>query len=335
MDSLLRWGIQNSTQQPESEGAAPVQRRDLDPAIIDHILGKPDAQLMREALACAVDTSRDEDARLTALEDFQMLVENIDNANDLKKMNMWQPIQDLLLSPESSDDIKTNTLWIIGIAIQNNPSAQSAYLALDPIPQLLPFLSPSTNSRQARSKAVFTLSSLLKHSAAAIQQFDAHNGWSAFRACLEDSDISVRRKTAFLMNTLLLPTHDAPPASASAPTGTEAGVGSTAAALHTSSSPSAPPSHPNSHSAIVDDPASASTSATMLRGLRSPVDPDIKKGDSTTLLDAVVEALVRPVPFGPDGEHDRDVGVTENLVKCASVSRFSLCCLYECLRVSV
>lgn len=46
MDALLRWGIENSSQGNAS--AAPAGPREpLDPAIIDHILGKSDADQMK------------------------------------------------------------------------------------------------------------------------------------------------------------------------------------------------------------------------------------------------------------------------------------------------
>ena len=79
MDSLLRWSIEHST--PRSADAPPPVRGDFDPGIIDHILGKPDAVLMKEALEIALDENRDEDARVQALDDFEMLIEHIDNAN--------------------------------------------------------------------------------------------------------------------------------------------------------------------------------------------------------------------------------------------------------------
>ena len=79
MDSLLRWSIEHST--PRSPDAPPPVRKDLDPGIIDYLLGKPDAVLMKEALDVALDEKRDEDARVQALDDFEMLVEHIDNAN--------------------------------------------------------------------------------------------------------------------------------------------------------------------------------------------------------------------------------------------------------------
>jgi len=144
MDSLLRWSIEHST--PRSADAPPPARKDIDPEIIDHILGKPDAVLMKEALEVALNENRDEDARIQALDDLEMLVENIDNANgahmccivpslgmetyglvlDLVKLKMWGPLQSLLTSQSPSDEIKTRTLWIIGTAVQNNPSAQNS-----------------------------------------------------------------------------------------------------------------------------------------------------------------------------------------------------------------
>ena len=70
MQSLLRWSIENS------ESGAPPPPNDqskLDPGIIDAILGKPDAESMKEALAIAVDEKRDEEDRLQALDDFEMV----------------------------------------------------------------------------------------------------------------------------------------------------------------------------------------------------------------------------------------------------------------------
>lgn len=69
MESLLRWSIEHST--PGATPSAP--RRDIDPGVIDVILGKPESELMKEALAIAVDESKDEDERLGALDDFEMV----------------------------------------------------------------------------------------------------------------------------------------------------------------------------------------------------------------------------------------------------------------------
>lgn len=39
---------------------------------------------------------------------------------------MWEPLLSFLTSPSTSNEIKTQALWIVGTAVQNNPSAQNA-----------------------------------------------------------------------------------------------------------------------------------------------------------------------------------------------------------------
>ena len=62
------------------------------------------------------------------------LLDDFDHVRtDLEKLKMWEPLQELLTSPLTSDGIKMQTLWVIGTAVQNNPSAQNAvgYLSND------------------------------------------------------------------------------------------------------------------------------------------------------------------------------------------------------------
>jgi hypothetical protein len=74
MQSILRWSLENST--PLDSNATdrpPVERKDLDPAIIDYILGKPDSEQMKEDMVVAVDASKDEDERISALDHLEMV----------------------------------------------------------------------------------------------------------------------------------------------------------------------------------------------------------------------------------------------------------------------
>ncbi|THH28769.1 hypothetical protein EUX98_g5422 [Antrodiella citrinella] len=282
MDSLLRWGIENSVG-PDGQQLPSVEpRKDLDPAIIDHILGKPDAVLMKEALEVAVDEGQDEDGRVLALDDFEMLVESIDNANDLARLKMWEPLQALLTSPSSSDAIQRQVLWIVGTAVQNNPSAQAAYIALSPLSTLLSFLSPSVSSAKTRSKAVYALSGLLQHNATAVNQMVDAGGWEVLNGALEDSDITVRRKVAFLLNSLLIPSAPVIPSTESQQTN---------------------PVHANSHASMLSDPASFSTSELTQRALR-------ERG----LLSTLIQSLVSPLPYGPDGESEGDPDFEEKIM---------------------
>lgn len=73
MQSLLRWSIENSSNDNAGAAAGAAPRTDLDPGIIDAILGRPDAELMKEALAKAQDASLNDSARLTALDDLEMV----------------------------------------------------------------------------------------------------------------------------------------------------------------------------------------------------------------------------------------------------------------------
>ncbi|KAJ3557631.1 hypothetical protein NM688_g1371 [Phlebia brevispora] len=295
MQSLLRWSIENSDPNAPRQ---PAQQQKLDSEIIDMILGKPDSELMKEALAIAVDEKRDEDERLQALDNFEMLIESIDNANDLVKLKMWEPIHGLLTS-SSSEEIKAQVLWIIGTAVQNNPAAQREYLAFSPMHTLLSFLAPGTRSPKTRSKAVYALSGLLKHCVPAVRQLQDADGWKALKDALQDPDITVRRKVAFLLNALLIPTtplHAPPPP---APTASQSGERSVIvhpdAAVHEAES-SATAVHPQlPMRPMIADPSSISTSPLALRAL-----------EEDGLLQALLDALTSPVPHGPDGESEGD-----------------------------
>lgn len=70
MQSILRWSIENSTGETPPQ---PQEAKNIDPGIIDAILGRPESELMKEALAVATNEESGEDARLQALDDFEMV----------------------------------------------------------------------------------------------------------------------------------------------------------------------------------------------------------------------------------------------------------------------
>jgi hypothetical protein len=53
--------------------AVPVPQQKLDTAILDHIMGKSEAVMMREKLAIAVDQEQDLSERIMAMDDFEMV----------------------------------------------------------------------------------------------------------------------------------------------------------------------------------------------------------------------------------------------------------------------
>ncbi|GAW03824.1 adenyl-nucleotide exchange factor [Lentinula edodes] len=346
MQSLLRWGIENSTPQntntnttntttttttttnaANTANAPPSRRPDLNPEIIDLLLGKSDAVLMKEAMAIAVDEGNTEEDRVSALDNLEMLIEQIDNANNLSNLKMWEPLHALLTS--SPDSVAVQALWVIGTALQNNPSAQDAYLKLNPLPTLASFLSPppppqsttpdSTHpkspppSKPLRSKAIYALSGLLKHNAPALLQLsinDAHgcDGWDRLRLALQDPDITIRRKTLFLLNALLIPSPSPSPSLGNLHTPSQTqhpqnlhtpsqtqnsqnSQNSQTQNLHTPAPAPVHPIHPNSHSIHLSDPARVSTSAPTYQALRTH-----------GIIDTLIAGLTRSLPYGGDGD---------------------------------
>ena len=74
MESLLRWSIANSA--PPAEGAEQQPRpapQALDPGIIDHILGRPDSELMKEDVQAATDATKSDDERVDAWDHLEMV----------------------------------------------------------------------------------------------------------------------------------------------------------------------------------------------------------------------------------------------------------------------
>ncbi|KAJ3980012.1 nucleotide exchange factor Fes1-domain-containing protein [Lentinula detonsa] len=274
MQSLLRWGIENSTPAPQTQTHPQPHPQPLDPSIIDIILGKSDAERMKDALSIALSADKaDIDERVNALDDLEMLIEQIDNANNLEKLNMWEPLHSLLTPTPDSERIRTHAIWVVGTAVQNNPAAQDAYLTLNPIPLLTSFLAPPATSKETRSKSIYALSGLLKHNAPALKQLDVQivneegikDGWDRLRQALQDPEITIRRKTVFLFNNLLTPNEALTPS-----------LSSQSQNLHTpdSLSPSSEPHpqdpiHPNSHSAYLSHPNRASTSGPTLEAMQT------------------------------------------------------------------
>lgn len=116
-----------------------------------------------------------------------------------------------------------------------------------------------------------------------------------------DSDIIVRRKTAFLINSLLIPSNVEADAVRSS-----SNTGSSSSNLV----------HPNSHASMLMDLSSISTSDITLKAL-----------EGQGLLKSLINSLTAPVPHGKDGELSGDVDFEEKVLQ--------LLCTYLSLRSGV
>ena len=92
-------------------------------AALNNLFGGPsDADLMKESMTAIQDPSISLENKLVAFDNFEQLVENIDNANNLSPLGLWTPLIEQLKSPES--ELRRMAAWCIGTSVQNNEKAQ-------------------------------------------------------------------------------------------------------------------------------------------------------------------------------------------------------------------
>ena len=132
MNQLLKWSIENSEasrNDPTSTTDTKAERpdwpsgRSLNPEALKSLMGGPsDADLMKESMAAIESPDISIENKLIAFDNFEQLIESIDNANNMESLRLWKPLVSQLESPES--DIRRMAAWCLGTAVQNNVKAQ-------------------------------------------------------------------------------------------------------------------------------------------------------------------------------------------------------------------
>lgn len=127
MNNLLKWGIQNSSnaqQSPDSNNdGSQAPRTNVTPQMLNALFGGPsEADLMKAAMEALHSDEVDLENKLVAFDNFEQLVESIDNANNLEPLGLWTPLVELLKHKEP--DMRRMAAWCIGTAVQNNEKAQ-------------------------------------------------------------------------------------------------------------------------------------------------------------------------------------------------------------------
>jgi hypothetical protein len=136
MNNLLKWSIENSTsarQAGDSNDAAPAptSRSNLNPEMLSTLFGGPsDADLMKAAMEALYSDEVDLENKMIAFDNFEQLIESIDNANNLEPLGLWTPLVELLKHEEA--EMRRMAAWCIGTAVQNNEKAQDKVCALLP-----------------------------------------------------------------------------------------------------------------------------------------------------------------------------------------------------------
>ena len=167
LNQLLKWSIDNS----ESSRSDPSTTTDpkavrnpvrgLNADALAQILGGPsDADLMKAAMSAIQDPSVPLSSKLTAFDNFEQLIENLDNANNMEPLGLWTPLVAQLQNDEA--ELRAMAAWCIKTAVQNNLRAQDRLLALGAVPSLVQ-LALEDSTQAVRKKAVGALSSEVRN----------------------------------------------------------------------------------------------------------------------------------------------------------------------------
>lgn len=125
-NDLLKWGIENSEASRNDPDAPKNPNTKFDPQVLQEILsgmsGPSDAEMMKHKMEVITHPDCTLDQKVGAFEDFEMLVQGIDNANNLEPLKLWVPLIEQLDNEEA--DLRKYAAWCAGTAVENNVKAQ-------------------------------------------------------------------------------------------------------------------------------------------------------------------------------------------------------------------
>ncbi|KAG4026768.1 hypothetical protein MFRU_036g00020 [Monilinia fructicola] len=164
MNELLKWSVENSSVTAADPTAPPPQTRTLPPDAMNVLFGGPsDADLMKASIY-AVQSSDPEvtlEDKVVAFDNFEQLIENLDNANNIEALQLWQPLLGFLAHEEK--EIRKMAAWCVGTAVQNNEKSQRCMLKEGGVPLLVKMSVDAKEEKDVRRKAVYALSSAVRN----------------------------------------------------------------------------------------------------------------------------------------------------------------------------
>ncbi|KAH6641592.1 Hsp70 nucleotide exchange factor FES1 [Chaetomium tenue] len=134
----------------------------LNPEILSALFGGPsEAELMKAAMEVLTDKSATLDNQLIAFDNFEQLIESLDNANNLEPLKLWAPLLGLLAHDEA--EMRRMAAWCVGTAVQNNARTQERLLAEGGLPTLVGLATKEGEDVAVRRKAIYALSSAVRN----------------------------------------------------------------------------------------------------------------------------------------------------------------------------
>ncbi|OCL12916.1 Fes1-domain-containing protein [Glonium stellatum] len=160
--NLLKWGVENSDVSRKDSNAQPNQNQSLNSEALAALFGNrpSDAELMEEFMDSVEDETLELKKRLIAFDNFEQLIEGIDNANNMEPLRLWGRLVEQLGKKEA--EFRTYAAWCCAIAVQNNVKAQERLLLSGAIPTLVRLAIEDTHY-SVRKKAILALSSAIRN----------------------------------------------------------------------------------------------------------------------------------------------------------------------------
>ncbi|AOA62785.1 GQ67_00067T0 [Komagataella phaffii] len=202
MEKLLKWSISANSQDEESKKRAGQP----DPELLAQLFGGPDEPtLMNESMKVINNPETDLENKEVAFDNFEMLIENMDNANNIENMHLWPPLLQNLDSEYIS--LRRFACSCIGTAVQNNPKCQEHFLKhSDGIKKLIAISSNSEEDDSVKLKALYALSNVLRHNKPAYEEFSNQGGWneiSPLLTSLDNSNEKIKLRTLSLLSSII------------------------------------------------------------------------------------------------------------------------------------
>ncbi|KAK4063396.1 uncharacterized protein Triagg1_9416 [Trichoderma aggressivum f. europaeum] len=168
LNDLLRWSIENteSTEFPNgpstgAEAQAPPPTN-LTPELMAALMGGPsDADLMKGSIEIINDPEVTLENKLIAFDNFEQLIENLDNANNIANLDLWTPLLEHLHNKER--ELRKMAAWCVGTAVQNNERTQERLLAMGGLTPLVEMALKEDEAEDVRRKAIYALSSAVRN----------------------------------------------------------------------------------------------------------------------------------------------------------------------------
>lgn len=177
MDKLLAWSI--AQQSGDQEAMDKIGQPDMK-ALNQLFGGVDEPALMKQSMLVVHNPEADLEDKEVALENFEMLIENLDNANNIENLGLWNAVIELL-NDKRPESLRVGSASVIGIAVQNNDKSQQDFLKYDNgFSSLVKYSIDEQTSKDLRNKLLFAISSLVRNNEDSFKYFNKLNGWEIF-----------------------------------------------------------------------------------------------------------------------------------------------------------